>query len=461
MRNRPLAMQIWLVIALLTIGIYFLLWLTIPSMLGEFFSREMYKTIEADQNSRFNRFDGILDRGRQIERDQERQDIRSVTTFVLQEDGRVAMPMNLRLPQQVLAQIRDEALRQTAESARYAKQIEQQRIVYVIRKATVRNRSFYVVSYMWNTYYQGLVKELLQQLTKLMGIVVLASWLPAILLARHLSKPLVKLESAVKQIEGRNWSQPIAVDRKDEIGRLAASIEQMRSQLQQQDQYQQSMLQHISHELKTPVMVIRSYAQSIQDGIYPRGDLSGSLEVIDREASRLEKRIRDLLYLTKLDFMATQKPNRQQIQFDLLIESVVERLRWRRSELTWSCEMQPLEGLGDPEQWTVALENLLDNQIRYARSEIRIRLEREDEQQKNAAAAVLRIWNDGPKLDGQQAASLFQPFRKGTKGQFGLGLTIVKRIAALHEAEIEAGNVDDGVEFRIRIPLQLTQTSLN
>lgn len=453
MKNKPLALQIWLVIALLTIGICFLLWLTIPSMLGEFFSREMYKTIEAEQISRLGRVEGILDQDRQIERDQERQDIRSVTTFVLQENGRLVLPRIQRLPQRVVTEIRDEALGQTSESARYAKQIEDQRIFYVIRKITARSRTFYVVSYMWNTYYEDLVHSLLRQLTRLMGIVVLISWFPAILLARHLSKPLVKLEGAVKQISDRNWNQPISIDRKDEIGRLAASIEQMRIQLQRQDQYQQSMLQHISHELKTPVMVIRSYAQSIQDGIYPRGNLTGSLEVIDGEAARLEKRIRDLLYLTKLDFMATQKPNRQPIQFDLLVESVVERLRWRRPELTWSCGLQPLEGKGDPEQWTVAIENLLDNQIRYARSEIRVTLSEADGQQDGGSPAViLHIWNDGPPLEEETAQSLFQPFRKGTKGQFGLGLTIVSRIAELHEAKLEARNEEGGVGFRIRIP---------
>ncbi|MCG6197942.1 sensor histidine kinase, partial [Anoxybacillus sp. LAT_38] len=75
----------------------------------------------------------------------------------------------------------------------------------------------------------------------------------------------------------------------DEIGRLARSIERMRERLVRQDEAQQAFLQDVSHELKTPVMVIRSYAQSILDGIYPRGDLQGSVQVIDSEAERLEK----------------------------------------------------------------------------------------------------------------------------------------------------------------------------
>ena len=97
-----------------------------------------------------------------------------------------------------------------------------------------------------------------------------------------------------------NGNEPIEVDREDEIGKLGKSIEQLRNQLIYQDEMQQSFLQNISHELKTPVMVIRSYSQAIRDGIYPKGDLDCSVKVIDEEAERLEKRIKNLLYITNL-----------------------------------------------------------------------------------------------------------------------------------------------------------------
>ena len=94
-----------------------------------------------------------------------------------------------------------------------------------------------------------------------MAIVFLLSWIPAIGLSKYLSSPLVNLEERVGKLANHEWEEPIELDRKDEIGRLGQSIEQLRNQLIFQDEMQQSFLQDISHELKTPVMVIRSYSR--------------------------------------------------------------------------------------------------------------------------------------------------------------------------------------------------------
>ena len=75
---------------------------------------------------------------------------------------------------------------------------------------------------------------------------------PALPLYLSFSNPLVQLERHVKQIADRDWYRPIKVERQDEISSLAASIERMRERLVQQDEAQQSFLQNVSHELKTP-----------------------------------------------------------------------------------------------------------------------------------------------------------------------------------------------------------------
>lgn len=99
--------------------------------------------------------------------------------------------------------------------------------------------------------------------------VFILSWIPSLWLSRYLTRPLVEMETNIARLAEREWHRPFVLDRKDEIGKLARSFENMRIRLVKQDEAQQSFLQNISHELKTPVMVIRSYAQSILDGIYP------------------------------------------------------------------------------------------------------------------------------------------------------------------------------------------------
>ncbi len=259
------------------------------------------------------------------------------------------------------------------------------------------------------------------------------------------------LERRVKKLANHEWDESFQLDRKDEIGELGDSIEQLRNQLLKQDESQQSFLQHVSHELKTPVMVIRSYSQAIRDGIYPKGNLDCTLQVIDNESERLEKRIGNLLYLTKLDYLSLHNTSKEIFSLDELIKEVVERLRWRRNELDWFVKLEPIKIKGDIEQWIVVLENLLDNQIRYSDTKISVFLTKSIEDDKEKA--LLKMWNDGDPIEDKIMERLFDKFNKGYKGQFGLGLAIVYRIVTLHDSKIWAENEEDGVSFYVEIPL--------
>jgi two-component system sensor histidine kinase CssS len=66
---------------------------------------------------------------------------------------------------------------------------------------------------------------------------------------------------------------------------------------------------------------------------------------------------------------------------------------------------------------------------------------------------LLRLWNDGSPIAEEIKDRLFEPFHKGHKGEFGLGLSIVKRIANLHDSEVWAVNEDNGVAFYTKVPL--------
>lgn len=441
MKNRPLAFQIWTGLVLLTTAILLLVFLLMPVILNRYVSREIYASIESEQESGIRRGAAGLDDPNMAERQIEQQDKRTVKTFLLLDNGRQAALRNI--PSVLLEDARKQSALQTSLSGRYKINVEGERLFYVIRHVPVLNRHVTVVSYMWDTYYHNLMRGMMQQLIWLSAAVLLFSLLPAVWLSRSLSRPLVMLSEFVRGIASRRWGEPLTLERKDEIGQLASSIEVMRDRLKRQDDYQQTMLQHVSHELKTPVMVIRSYAQSIEDGIYPQGDLGGSIHVISQESERLEKLIRRLLYLTKLDYVSAEPARRQAFRMDETVRAVLEKLRWQRPGLEYDAVWEPLTVVGDEEQWTAAVENLLDNQIRYAHTRVYIRTE---------APSLLVLGNDGPPLPPQAADQAFNAFDSGPGGQFGLGLTIVKRVASLHHAQLNARNITGAVEFRIDFP---------
>ena len=453
MKNLPLSMQIWLVFAAIMLSISILLSILFPWTLRDFFTREIYATIESAQSLTLNRFNNEFSRetwktGILPDRKQQIQDIRTVNHFILIEDSQEVIAS--RLPVEFLYTVRDHIKDQTSDVQRYSGQIGDQKIFYVVAKEKVLDQNIFLVSYMWDSYREDLVQTLLRRLVFIMSLVFILSWLPSLGLAKYLSKPLVTLEMRVKKLANRDWQEPIQLQREDEIGRLGQSMEQLRNQLIKQDEAQQSFLQHTSHELKTPVMVIRSYTQAIQDGIYPKGNLTNSVRTIEEEAMRLEKSINNLLYLTKLDYLATHNPSNEQVAMDQLIKDVVERFRWRRSELNWTLELSPTFVKGNIDQWRVVLENLLDNQTRYAQSKILISLA--NSEYPNEKLAYLRIWNDGPSIPAENIDNIFSKFQKGPQGEVGLGLAIVHRVISLVNGNIRVKNEVEGVSFYLEIP---------
>ncbi len=260
---------------------------------------------------------------------------------------------------------------QSELSKRYVKQIGDKKIFYVITKYDNKNKSGFLISYMWDTYRNSLLKALLQKLMVITFIAVVISIIVALTLTKYITSPLIKLEKNVKKIAEKQWDEAIIFDRQDEIGSLAKSIEHMRKELIKRDESQQWMLQNISHELKTPVMVIRSYSEAVGDGIFPKGDLKSSMSIISSEAERLEKRIKDLLYLSKLEYLSKHEATFESINIKKIVEDVVDRLKFTNENLNWEINIFDINFKGIKEQWIVVIENILDNQIRYARKEIK------------------------------------------------------------------------------------------
>jgi len=440
LKPKRLMWKIWLLILLIIVTLALMILLTVRSSITQFIDEQVYETLQDVDYylGNTNQLENIPQNP--IEYDRRQQESRSVNQLIFLPNGRIIYGS---APLELTNRMYREAIEQTSEIAKYQTTIDGEDVYYIIRQNEYDGTLIYQASYAWDAYRRELVSTLFWRISILIGVISLLSLIPALWMSRELTKPIVEMERAVEKISNRQWEAVLPLAREDELGQLARSIDAMRLELQEQDLAQQALLQNISHDLKTPIMVIRGYAQSIGDGIYPTGDLRGSAEVIDEEASRLEKKVVDLLYVTKLEYFKGQEMRLEPINLDKLMELLVARFKLR-GDLEWAVTGHAGEMLGGGEQIRVAFENVLDNALRYAQSSIRIHLNRTD------AGVEIVIANDGPPVD--ENLDLFHQFSRGKQGKFGLGLFIVQRIVTLHHGEVTLGNTADGVAVRFRFP---------
>ncbi|MFN4215463.1 sensor histidine kinase [Exiguobacterium sp.] len=440
LKPKRLMWKIWVLILLIIVTLALMILLTVRSSIAQFIDEQVYETLQ-DVDYYLGNTNELENIPRNpIEYDRRQQESRSVNQLIFLPNGRIIYGS---APLELTNRMYREAIEQTGEIEKYQTTIDGEDVYYIIRQNEYDGTTIYQASYAWDAYRRELVSTLFWRISILIGVISLLSLIPALWMSRELTKPIVEMERAVEKISNRQWETVLPLAREDELGQLARSIDAMRQELQEQDLAQQALLQNISHDLKTPIMVIRGYAQSIGDGIYPTGDLKGSAEVIDEEASRLEKKVVDLLYVTKLEYFKGQEMRLEPINVDKLMELLVARFKLR-GDLDWTITGHAGEMLGDGEQIRVAFENVLDNALRYAESTIQIELAR------TGGEISVTIKNDGPPVD--ENLDLFHQFSRGKQGKFGLGLFIVQRIVTLHQGEVTLGNTSNGVAVRFRFP---------
>lgn len=328
---------------------------------------------------------------------------------------------------------------------RYEKVIDGEKEMSVISKKIVGGQPFYVYSFARENFNQLILSQFWFVFVAILVISALLL-IPAKLIAKKISQPLASLENDMHRIADRDWQESIAVEGPREIMNLSDSCERMRKQLVQHDQNQQVLMQSISHELKTPIMVIRNYLQAMKDGYYPKGSLESAIDIMDLEAKRLEKKTKDLICITNIDYMKRQNVPVETIQLPTLILEVYDRLKYKRTDIQWNFTMNEEVVLGHYELWKVVFENLFQNQLRYSKSQIGLVLSKDKEK------TTITISNDGPLIEDKQLEKMFVAFSKGEGGQSGLGLSIVKGIIDLYDGELFVKNKDEGVEFLISIP---------
>lgn len=305
-------------------------------------------------------------------------------------------------------------------------------------KAISHDKPGMVVSFMDDSYAQEIRTTLMDSTVYVTVLVFLLLLLIFLLWVFSIIHPLNQIKTYISQIkEGKDVD--LYINREDEIGEVAQELRTLTAELAKQEKAKEEMIHNISHDLKTPIATIKSYSESIKDGIYPYGDLESSVDVILDNANRLEEKVHSLLYMNRIEYLVSSDAEGVTTNMKDVVEEVVLNAKVIRPEIELITDVEEVYFDGLFESWRVCVENILQNAFRYAKSYIKIEVHDNE----------LRISNDGPKMQEDRIDSLFKPYIMGEGGKFGLGLSIVSKVVQANHYKVKGLNTKDGVCFRI------------
>lgn len=318
--------------------------------------------------------------------------------------------------------------------------------LFVSKKMDYHGFPYYLILFSKEREINQINTLLTRQFLLVFVVILAVSWLLAVWFSRYLSNPLRKLEESCQQIARRQFDISLMVDREDEIGQLSRSFNVMKNHLQEYDESQRHFVQNISHELKTPIMAIQGYTQGLLEGVFQGAQAEKGLAIIMDESKRLEKVVEQLLYLTKIESVS-QMLQTNQVDLSEMFQFIQQRLAVLNAEIEWDVELPPVLPIsGDGEQLSVAFMNILENQLRYAKSKLTIRAHTSRD------TVTITLANDGPPIEESLLPHLFQRFRKGKSGKHGLGLAIARAVFEAHKGTIRVENLPDGPCFTVTLP---------
>ncbi|MDQ1461212.1 MAG: two-component system, OmpR family, sensor kinase, partial [Actinomycetota bacterium] len=276
---------------------------------------------------------------------------------------------------------------------------------------------------------------LLAALAALIACVLLSLWL-----ARRLVRPLAAVESTARVLARGDLTARVELgDRtEDEIAEVANALNVLAAQLEASRGSERAFLLSVSHDLRTPLTSIRGYAEALADGTLDGEDPQArrrAADVIMSEARRLERLVRDLLDLSRLDsHQFSLHP--QTVDAAMVVRDAVEAFRPHADDLGIALTVgngAPIAADLDPERLGQVVANLVENALKYARTAVEVAIDGASEG--TAGTVTITVADDGPGIAPDVGDRVFERLYTGRDGPgraigTGLGLAIVRELAA-------------------------------
>jgi two-component system sensor histidine kinase GlrK len=275
----------------------------------------------------------------------------------------------------------------------------------------------------------------------------------AAMFAVMIREPLQRLNAAIQVLGRGDLSRPIRVQGPTSVEDLGERLEWLRKRLLDLETQKLTFLRAISHELKTPLASIRAGAELLLAHDDDPAERKEVLGIIADGSTQLQKLVEDLLQHAALRPMplGAARP----LRLDTLLDDVIEsqRLPITVRGLRVERDLRSVWVSGHEDQLRILFSNLLGNAVKYtpAGGRFSVALARRGKQ------AVVDLHDSGPGVAQADRERIFEPFQRGvgngeTSGS-GLGLTIARDLARLHEGSIEIVDAMNGLHVRVSLPV--------
>ncbi|HYE81158.1 MAG TPA: ATP-binding protein [Clostridia bacterium] len=289
-----------------------------------------------------------------------------------------------------------------------------------------------------------------EQLMVVTAILILISLVLTYYFSRAFTRPILRINEAAAKMAGGNLSVKIDVKNKDELGMLSDTINDLSVQLQKIEQLRKELIANVSHEFRTPLSLIKGYAETIRD---VTGDVpekrNRQLGIILEEADRLRSMVDDTLNLSQMQseyFKLDIRP------FDIYtaVSNIKNRFAYILEEREISLEIRDFEGntfvMGDEPGIEQVLYNFVNNACNYTAKGGIIRITITE----NADNVKIEVADNGTGIASEELPFIWDRFYKASKESkgTGLGLAITKKILEAHKSSFGVeSKLDEGTKF--------------
>ncbi|HEX2865303.1 MAG TPA: ATP-binding protein [Deinococcales bacterium] len=264
-------------------------------------------------------------------------------------------------------------------------------------------------------------------------------------LAYTISRPVLDLTRATRRYASGERGTRAAVPGGGELAELGAAFNHLADSLNAEQERERQMIADIAHEFRTPLTVLRSELEAMQDGLSPC--TPESLAPLVEETELLARLVSDLRVVTLAEAGALPL-QRRDTDLAALAASVIGAFHARASAagVKLALETTPASAPVDPERLRQVLHNLLENALRHTPHGGQVTLAVSPDGQ----TAVLQVRDTGPGLPTDRPERIFDrfyrvdPARSRTDGGSGLGLSIVRAIVNAHGGTVHAANAPTG-----------------